>query len=242
MKAPESIPYSMFGEYTMDGTIEIAHFYRNDCSVEIQNEINQNFTKEKLEEFIQKVKRREVNYYGHTDTWMYEALEKYPIQGKSVCIVGSTCPWYEAMAIEYGASRCVIFEYGNRETFDERLEYLHPDEIGDIQFDVCFSISSFEHDGLGRYGDPLNPNGDLEAMQRAKEYLKKDGLMFLSVPNGVDTLYFNTHRVYGSMRYPLLIKDWETLARFGFYDNWETNRRNKGNNSAYQPVAVLRNS
>ena len=93
------------------------------------NEINQNFTKEKLEEFIQKVRRKEVNYYGHTDAWMYEALEKYSIQGKSVCIVGSTCPWYEAMAIEYGASRCVIFEYGNRETFDDRLEYLHPDQI-----------------------------------------------------------------------------------------------------------------
>jgi hypothetical protein len=242
MKAPETIPYSMFEEYTMGGLIDIKYSYRNDCSAEIQNEINQNFTKEKLEEFIQKVRRKEVNYYGHTDAWMYEALEKYPIQGKSVCIVGSTCPWYEAMAIEYGASRCVIFEYGNRETFDDRLEYLHPDQIGSTQFDVCFSVSSFEHDGLGRYGDPLNADGDLQAMQKAKQYVKKDGIMFLSVPTGRDCVYFNVHRVYGEYRFPELIKNWEVLDRFGFFPETFTNSVNTGNASPYQPVCVLRNS
>ena len=29
------------------------------------------------------------------------------------------------------------------------------------KYDVCLSISSFDHDGLGRYGDPLDPSGDL---------------------------------------------------------------------------------
>lgn len=36
--------------------------------------------------------------------------------------------------------------------------------------DFAFSFSSWEHDGLGRYGDPLNPWGDVKAFERT--YLK----------------------------------------------------------------------
>lgn len=40
------------------------------------------------------------------------------------------------------------------------------------QVDFAASYSSWEHDGLGRYGDPLDPWGDLKAMQRASCYVK----------------------------------------------------------------------
>ena len=43
---------------------------------------------------------------------------------------------------------------------------------------------SFDHDGLGRYGDPLNPNGDLVAMETVGSVLKEGGLFFLTVPIG----------------------------------------------------------
>ena len=36
-------------------------------------------------------------------------------------------------------------------------------------FDVALSISSFDHDGLGRYGDPLEPDNDLRAMRVATD-------------------------------------------------------------------------
>jgi hypothetical protein len=66
-----------------------------------------------------------------------------------------------------------------------RLQYAHPliktvlvDETLNNEsfiqaFDVVLSISSFEHDGLGRYGDPLNPNGDMIAMRSTRRLLKK---------------------------------------------------------------------
>jgi hypothetical protein len=38
--------------------------------------------------------------------------------------------------------------------------------------DFVFSFSSWEHDGLGRYGDPIDPWGDVKAMQRASCYVK----------------------------------------------------------------------
>ena len=46
---------------------------------------------------------------------------------------------------------------------------------------------SFDHDGLGRYGDPLNPAGDIDAMKMVSCVLKKDGLLFLTVPIGMVT-------------------------------------------------------
>ena len=42
-------------------------------------------------------------------------------------------------------------------------------------FDFCIAESSFDHDGLGRYGDPINPDGDLLAMHQARKVLKNHG-------------------------------------------------------------------
>lgn len=57
----------------------------------------------------------------------------------------------------------------------------------------------------GRYGDPLNPDADLEAMARVRSILKPGGLLLLTVPVGPDVLVFNLHRRYGPARLPLLL-------------------------------------
>ena len=47
-----------------------------------------------------------------------------------------------------------------------QMESLTPEEIsGDFQVDAAISMSSIDHDGLGRYGDPLKPFGDVRTMQ-----------------------------------------------------------------------------
>lgn len=51
-------------------------------------------------------------------------------------------------------------------------------------YDRALSVSSFDHDGLGRYGDPINPVGDLVAMETVHKVLRSDGLLFLTVPIG----------------------------------------------------------
>jgi len=79
-----------------------------------------------------------------------------------------------------------------------------------VQFDAAISISSFEHDGLGRfvsrvllqelnffppshityyyyyyyfrYGDPIRPDGDITMMGKMKCIVREGGLLFLSVP------------------------------------------------------------
>lgn len=50
---------------------------------------------------------------------------------------------------------------------------------------LAIFICSFDHDGLGRYGDPINPWGDLLAMQTVQRVLYEGGHLFLTVPIGV---------------------------------------------------------
>jgi hypothetical protein len=53
-----------------------------------------------------------------------------------------------------------------------------------------------EHIGLGRYGDPLDPDGDLKAIAELKRVLAKGGSLLFVTPAGKPKIRFNAHRVY----------------------------------------------
>ena len=53
-----------------------------------------------------------------------------------------------------------------------------------------------EHIGLGRYGDPLDVDGDLKAMAELKRVLAPGGTLLLAVPVGRPRVQFNAHRIY----------------------------------------------
>lgn len=54
-----------------------------------------------------------------------------------------------------------------------------------------------EHIGLGRYGDPLNYNADLQAIAELKRVISKGGSLLFVVPIGQPRICFNAHRIYG---------------------------------------------
>jgi SAM-dependent methyltransferase len=53
-----------------------------------------------------------------------------------------------------------------------------------------------EHCGLGRYGDPLDPDGDLKAMEELSRVLAPGGQLLFVAPIGIPAIWFNAHRVY----------------------------------------------
>ena len=53
-----------------------------------------------------------------------------------------------------------------------------------------------EHIGLGRYGEPLDPDGDLKAIAELKRVLKVGGILLFVVPVGQPKIQFNAHRIY----------------------------------------------
>lgn len=53
-----------------------------------------------------------------------------------------------------------------------------------------------EHIGLGRYGEPLDPQGDLQAMAELKRVLASGGDLLFVAPVGRPRIVFNAHRIY----------------------------------------------
>ncbi len=61
----------------------------------------------------------------------------------------------------------------------------------------CLScMHTVEHVGLGRYGDPLDYDGDLKAISELKRVVAKDGFLLFVVPVGKSKIMFNAHRIY----------------------------------------------
>ncbi|TCD12757.1 DUF268 domain-containing protein [Pedobacter frigidisoli] len=69
-------------------------------------------------------------------------------------------------------------------------------------------MHTIEHVGLGRYGDPLDYDGDLKAINELKRVLAPDGTLLFVVPLGaIDTICFNAHRIYSKKQVLSLFSD-----------------------------------
>jgi len=194
------------------------------------------YRKSDIDNYLERIGKGETFYYGATDSWLYKALKCHPIHRHNVAVIGSETPIYESMIIFYGGKPTTI-EYNKIISDDDRLTILRVNEakIHAHEFDSAFSISSFEHDGLGRYGDPLNPDGDIDAMANTKTLIKDKGILFLSIPIGPDTLVWNAHRIYGPLRLPKLLSGWKLIDTFPSMFQWIFFR------GQIQPMLVLQN-
>ena len=211
---PRTIPKDMYEKFTCQKKIPVEYGYTDESFFRDRPSV---YEKDMIDQFVQFAREKKVNYYGRTDQYLYQALNLIPIVGKQVAVIGSTTPWYESVALAYGAFVTTI-DYNKIVSCDARIKSLSVEEYqqNPMLFDVLFSISSFEHDGLGRYGDPISPDGDLLAMKNAKKMLKPGGHLFLAIPVGKDLMVWNRHRVYGPIRLPMLLQGWELLCSIGF--------------------------
>lgn len=63
----------------------------------------------------------------------------------------------------------------------------------------CDSVSclhALEHFGLGRYGDPIRPDGFKSGLVNMASLLHAGGTFYLSVPIGLERVEFNANRVF----------------------------------------------
>ncbi len=61
--------------------------------------------------------------------------------------------------------------------------------------DSLSCLHTIEHFGLGRYGDPIDPDGHLKGLNQLKRMIKQGGMLYLSTPIGPQRVEFNAHRV-----------------------------------------------
>lgn len=63
----------------------------------------------------------------------------------------------------------------------------------------CDSLSclhAIEHFGLGRYGDPIDPQGYERGIHNMAQLIKPNGRFYLSTPIGLERVEFNANRVF----------------------------------------------
>ncbi|CAI5489813.1 unnamed protein product [Closterium sp. NIES-64] len=239
----EWIRESVQQQFTLDGRVQVINQFLNKDAADSGAKAYE-WSTDRIDKQAAMARRRDTGFgsYGPNVTAsFYSAFEKYPLGGKSVLIIGSQWPWVEAICLGFDAHAITTVDFNRPVASHPRLRQL---VVGELEgssetWDVAVSFSSLEHDGLGRYGDPINPNGDLERMKKIKGLLKPGGLLFLGVPTGNDTLVFNAHRIYGPIRMPLLTESFHLLDVFGV-SSLERLYRENVKADIVQPLLVLR--
>jgi hypothetical protein len=81
------------------------------------------------------------------------------------------------------------------------------------KFSSVSSLHSIEHFGLGRYGDPLDPEGHVKGLLNISNLVEVGGFLYVSFPIGKPTTQFNAQRIIHP-EWPVdLLKDF-TLEQF----------------------------
>ncbi len=81
------------------------------------------------------------------------------------------------------------------------LTYLQDDatslsQLKDNSVSSLSSLHAAEHFGLGRYGDPIDPDACFKFMDALQRVLAPRGKLYFSVPVGRERVEFNAHRVF----------------------------------------------
>ncbi|CAF4533914.1 unnamed protein product, partial [Rotaria magnacalcarata] len=218
------VPDHLLANFTLDYTIPIDYTMQDFRQADT---LPMNWTVEVIEQFRKQVRTRKAfGTYNNKD--IYPVLDKYAslaITDKKCAVVGTENPWIEAALLEYNASSVTTIEYATIYSNVPRLVTVTPMQFARKQqnerkerqlFDSVWSYSSLEHDGLGRYRDPLNAYGDFQTMVKISCILKPGGFLFLGVPLNVqDFTQFNLHRLYGPIRLRFLYRNFHVIEVLG---------------------------
>jgi len=155
-------------------------------------------------------KMGEHSAYPHMDMDLDFLLRMTNPIGHRCLVVGSAGPWYEAMLGTFTRRGCDVWDLGRSEFIEGDYRYINQGVI-DYEtelYDGVLCISSLEHFGLGRYGDPIDLDGDLKALRTITRRLKIGGWLIIAVPiEEVDTMVGNKHRAYSEQTFINMIEE-----------------------------------
>jgi len=233
---PKMPPAELMNRFIQNGDMPITkEWYINevysDSNSNDKNKVASAVTVAEFNEWLNKVKTNQPLNYGNVELEVIMKKYKDKINQKSLVVIGTQLPWIEAIGYDLSAYQITTLDYTRKKYETDRLEWLHVnDYLDDLisnkkqieQFDNSASFSSIEHSGLGRYGDPLSPEGDIDAVRQVHCLIKPNGLFFLGLPASTDDssyIEYNAHRVYGSKRLNLLFNGWTKIdeIKCGFH-------------------------
>ncbi|MCI8418502.1 MAG: DUF268 domain-containing protein [Lachnospiraceae bacterium] len=139
-----------------------------------------------------------VSNYFWQDLWAAKLI--YQRKPQVHYDIGSRLDGFIAHLLSYGVSVKMI-DIRSFPTVIDGLETILDDamtlhQFEDNSIDSLSALCSLEHFGLGRYGDPINPEACFVCFEAIKRKLKIGGHVYLSLPVGRERVEFNAHRVF----------------------------------------------
>jgi hypothetical protein len=108
--------------------------------------------------------------------------------------------------VDFYDYRPADISFSNLECKRGDLTKLH---FADGAIESLSCMHTVEHVGLGRYGDKLDPTGDLEAAKELSRVVKSGGTFIFVVPVGKPKIEFNAHRIYSYEQVLAMFPDME---------------------------------
>jgi SAM-dependent methyltransferase len=134
-------------------------------------------------------------HYFYQGAWLAREVAasgaRYHVDiGSSIMTIGALSGFVRTTFVDYRPLQTVLTGLNCQAGDINHLSF----EDNSVTSLSCMHV--IEHIGLGRYGDPLDPDGSIRAARELQRVLKPGGLLFLSVPVGRERVCFNSHRIF----------------------------------------------
>ena len=134
-------------------------------------------------------------HYFYQGAWLARRIGKarparHVDVGSSVLTISVLSAFVETLFIDFRPLRARL---AGLESVADDITGL---SLADDSVESLSCLHVIEHIGLGRYGDPLDPDGGRKAAAELKRVLKPGGSLYLSAPVGRQRVCFNAHRVF----------------------------------------------
>jgi len=135
--------------------------------------------------------------YFHQDLWASRLI--YARRPASHLDIGSRIDGFVAHLLTF--MPVTVIDIRPLETDVEGLRFVQGDlcrldGIATGTVDSLSCLHTIEHVGLGRYGDPVDPDGWRQAVRELARVLAPGGRLYLGTPVGRERVYFNSERVF----------------------------------------------
>ncbi|TAD78974.1 MAG: FkbM family methyltransferase [Oscillatoriales cyanobacterium] len=134
-------------------------------------------------------------YYFYQDTWAARKIFEH--RPKSLVDIGSTV-LYAGIVSQIVPTKFVDIRPPNLKIpgFEVVAGSILNLPFADQSQEFVSSLCVVEHIGLGRYGDPILPDGTRKACAEIDRILTPGGSLLISVPVGPPCIAFNAHRIF----------------------------------------------
>lgn len=140
----------------------------------------------------------QVGNYFWQDLWAAKAIIKSGV--KKHFDIGSRLDGFIAHLLSAGIDVTMI----DIRKFPEEIEHLYTivddatnlHQVADESIESMSALCSLEHFGLGRYGDPIDPEACFKCFANIQKKLKRGSRLYISLPIGKERVEFNAHRVF----------------------------------------------